>query len=52
MRDAGAKHKGDGKFRQSLRLSDPIYVDDGFIRPIYVDDEIFRHPYVVLLRHA
>jgi hypothetical protein len=37
MRDAGAKHKGDGKFRQSHRLSGPIYVDDGFFRPIYVD---------------
>jgi hypothetical protein len=25
MRDAGVKHKGDGKFRQSHRLSGPIY---------------------------
>jgi hypothetical protein len=41
-RDAGAKHKSDGKYRQSHRLSDPIYVDDG----------IFRHPFVVLLRTA
>jgi hypothetical protein len=55
MRDAGAKHKVDGKFRQSRRLSGqerPIYVDDGFFRPIYVDDGIFRLPCVVLLRHA
>jgi hypothetical protein len=41
MRDAGAKHKGDGKFRQSHSDSAPIYVDDGFFRPIYVDDGIF-----------
>jgi hypothetical protein len=52
MRDAGAKHKGDGKFRQSHRLSGPIYLDDGFFRLVYVEDGIFRHPCIVLLRHA
>jgi hypothetical protein len=52
MRDATATHKGDGKFPQTLRLSCLIYVDDGFFRPIYADDGIFRHPCVVLPRHA
>jgi hypothetical protein len=28
----GANPKGDRKFRQSHRLSGPIYVDDGFFR--------------------
>jgi hypothetical protein len=46
MRDAGAKHKGDGKFRQSHRLSSLIYVDAGFFRRIYVDDGFFRLIYV------
>jgi hypothetical protein len=52
MRDAGEKHTGVGKFRQSHRLSGPSYVDDGFFGQIYVDDGIFRHFCVVLLRHA
>jgi hypothetical protein len=30
IRYAGAKHKDDGNFRQSHRLSGPMYVDDGF----------------------
>jgi hypothetical protein len=33
-------------------LSGPMYVDDGFFWPIYVDDGIFRHPCVMLMRHA
>jgi hypothetical protein len=42
MRDAGAKHMGDGKFRHPNRMSGPIYVDDG----------IFRHPWVVVLYYT
>jgi hypothetical protein len=52
VRDTGAKHKGEGKYRQSDKVSGPIYVDNGFFLPIYVDDGILCHPCVVLLRHA
>jgi hypothetical protein len=40
---------GDGKFRQSHRLSGPIYVDDGFFRQIYVDASrlAFKRMYTV-----
>jgi hypothetical protein len=41
-----------GKFSHLRRSSGPIFVDDGFFRSIYVDGGIFRHPHVVLLRHA
>jgi hypothetical protein len=49
MCDAGVKHMGDRKLRQSHRLYSPICVYDGFSRPIFVDDGIFRYPCVVIL---
>jgi hypothetical protein len=51
-RDAGPKHVGDGKFRQQNRLSSPIYVVGGFFRFFYVANGIFRHPHVLIMRHA
>jgi hypothetical protein len=52
-RDAGAQHVGPGKFRHPrIGRAAQSYVDDGFFRSIYVYDGIFRHPHVVLLRHA
>jgi hypothetical protein len=51
-RDAGSKQVGDGKFRQPLRLSGPIYAVGGFFRSFYVEDGIFRHPHVLVLSNA
>jgi hypothetical protein len=50
--EAGPQHKGDGKFRHPYRLKGPISGVDGFFRSFYVDYGIFRHPRVLVLRHA
>jgi hypothetical protein len=51
-RDAGPKHEGGGKFHQPRRTIGKIRQHQRLGLSIYKGDGIFRHPCVVVLRHA
>jgi hypothetical protein len=51
-RDAGLKHEGDGKVHHPRRMIGKIRQHHRLGPSIYVGDGIFRHPCVVVLRHA
>jgi hypothetical protein len=51
-RDAGQKHEGGGKFHHPHRTIGKIRQHQRLGLSIYMGDGIFRHPCVVVLRHA
>jgi hypothetical protein len=51
-RDARPKHAGDGKFHHPRRTIGKIRLHQRLGLSIYMGDGIFRHPCVVVLRHA
>jgi hypothetical protein len=51
-RDAGPKHKGDGKSHHPRRTIGKYRQHERLGLSIYMGDGIFRHPYVAVLSHA
>jgi hypothetical protein len=51
-RDARPKHEGDGKFHHPRRTIGKIRQHQRLGLSIFMGDGIFRHPCVVVLRHA
>jgi hypothetical protein len=51
-RDPGQKHEGDGKFHHPRRTIGKIRLHQRLGLSIYMGDGIFRHPCVVVPRHA
>jgi hypothetical protein len=51
-RDAGPNHEGDVKLHHPRKMIGKIRQQQRMRLSIYMGDGIFRHPFVVVLRHA